>query len=176
MTNLDSIFKSRDYFVSNGSSSQGYSFSSSHIWMWELDYKESWTHKNWWFWTVVLEESLENPLECKKTQPVHSKENQSWVFIGRTDVEAQTPIFWPPAAKSWLIWKDPDVGQDWRQEEKGTTEDEIVRWHTNSMDMSLGKLQELVMDRKAWHTAVMWSQSQTQLSDWTELSKEHTGW
>ena len=111
MTSLDSIFKSRDYFVNNSSSSQSYSFSSSHIWMWELDYKESWAHMNWWFWTVVLEKSLENPLECKKTQPVHSKENQSWVFTGRTDVEAETLILWPPDAKSWLIWKDPDVGK-----------------------------------------------------------------
>ena len=97
--------------------------------MWELDYKESWALKNWCFWTVVLEKTVENPLDCKEIQPVHSKGDQSWVSIGRTDVGAETPIFWPPHAKSWLIWKDPDAGKDWGQEEKGTTEDEIAGWH-----------------------------------------------
>ena len=97
--------------------------------MWELDYKESWAQKNWCFWTVVSEKSLESPLDCKEIQPVHPKGDQSWVFIGRTDVGAKTPIFWPPDAKSWLIGKDPDVGEDWRQDEKGTTEDEMVGWH-----------------------------------------------
>ena len=97
--------------------------------MWELDYKESWVPKNWCFWTVVLEETLESPLDCKEIQPVHSKGDQSWVFIGRTDVEAETPMLWTPDAKSWLIWKDPDIGKDWEQEEKGTTEDEMVEWH-----------------------------------------------
>jgi len=109
--------------------SQGYGFPSSHIWMWELDYKESWAQKSWCFWTVVLEKALEIPLDCKEIQPVHPKGDQSWVFIGRTDVEAETPIFWLPDAKSWLIWKDPDAGKDWRQEEKGMTEDEMVGWH-----------------------------------------------
>ena len=97
--------------------------------MWKLDYKESWAQKNWCFWTVVLEKTLESPLDCKKIQTVHPKGDQSWVFIGRTDAEAETPIFWPPHAKHWLIWKDPDVGKDWRQEEKGMTEDEMVGWH-----------------------------------------------
>ena len=97
--------------------------------MWELDYKESWTPKNWRFWTVVLEKTLESPLDCKEIQPVHLKGDQSWVFIGRTNVEAETPILWPPDAKSWLIWKDPDAGKDWGQEEKGMTEDEMVGWH-----------------------------------------------
>ena len=97
--------------------------------MWELNYKESWAPKNWCFWAVVLEKTLESPLGCKEIQPVHSKGNQSWVFIGRTDVEAETPIFWPRDAKSWLIWKDPDAGKDWGQEEKGTTEDKMVGWH-----------------------------------------------
>ena len=97
--------------------------------MWELDYRESWAPKNWYFWTVVLEKTLESPLDCKEIQLVHAKEDQSWVFIGRTDVEAETPILWPTDAKSWLIWKDPDAGKDWRQEEKGTTEDEMVGWH-----------------------------------------------
>ena len=104
-------------------------FSSSHIWMWELDYKESWVPKNWCFWTVVLEKTLESPLDCKEIQPVHPKEDSSWVFIGRTDVEAETPIFWSPDAKSWFIWKDPDSGKDLRQEGKGMTEDEMFGWH-----------------------------------------------
>ena len=123
------IKKQRHYFDNKGPSSQGYGLSSSHVWMWELDYKESWAQKNWYFWTVVLEKTLESPLDCKEIQLVHPKGHQSWVFIGRTDVEAETPILWPHYAKSWLIWKDPDVRKDWRQEEKGTTEDEMVRWH-----------------------------------------------
>ena len=106
-----------------------YGFSSSHVWMWELDYKENWAPKNWCFWTVVLEKTLKTPLDCKETQPDHPKGNQSWIFIGRTDVEAETPILWPPHAKSWLIRKDPDAGKDWGQEEKGMTEDKIVGWH-----------------------------------------------
>ena len=131
VTNLDSILKSRDihYFANKCLSSQGYGFSTSHVWMWELDHKESWVLKNWCFWTVVLEKTLESPLDCKEIQPVHPKGDQSWVFIGRTDVEAETPILWPPDAKNWLMWKDPDVGKDRRQEEKGTTKDEMVGWH-----------------------------------------------
>ena len=97
--------------------------------MWELDYKESWVLNNWCFWTVVLEKTLESPLDCKEIQPIHPKGDKSWLFIGRTDVEAETPILWPPDVKSWLIWKDPDAGKNWRQEEKGTTEDEMVRSH-----------------------------------------------
>ena len=99
--------------------------------MWELDYKESWAPKNWCFcwWTVVLEKTLKGPLDCKEIQPVHPKGNQSWMFIGGTDAEAETPILWPPDGKNWLIWKDPDAGKDWRQEEKGMTEDEMVGWH-----------------------------------------------
>ena len=97
--------------------------------MWELDYKESWALNNWWFQTVVLEKTLESPLDYKEIQPVHPKGNQAWIFIGRTDAEAETPILWPPDVKNWFIWKDPDAGKDWRWEEKGTTEDEMVRWH-----------------------------------------------
>ena len=115
------IKKQRHYFANKGPSSQGYGFSSSRVWMWELDYKESWAPKNWCFWTVVLEKTLESPLDCKEIQPVHPKGNQSWIFIGRTDAEAETPILWTPHAKSWLIWKDPDAGKDWGQEEKGMT-------------------------------------------------------
>ena len=97
--------------------------------MWELDHKEGWAPKNWCFWTVVLEKTLESPLDCKEIQLVHPKGDQSWVFIGRSDDEAETPIIWPPDAKNWLIRKDPDAGKDWRQEEKGMTEDEMVGWH-----------------------------------------------
>ena len=129
MINLDSILKSRHYFANKGTSSQSYGFSSSHVWMWELDYKEGWAPKNWCFWTVVLEKTLENPLVCKEIQPLHSKGDQSWVFTGRTDSEAEIPILWPPHAKSWLIGKDSDAGRDWGQEEKGTTEDEVAGWH-----------------------------------------------
>ena len=129
MTNLDSIFKSRDYFADKNPSSQSYDFSSSHVWMWELDYKESWALKNWCFWTVVLEKTLESPLDCKEIKPVNPKGNQSWIFTGRTDAEAESPILWPPDAKSWLLGKDPDAGKDWRWEEKGMTEDEMVGWH-----------------------------------------------
>ena len=123
------IKKQRHYFVNKCLSSQGYGFSSSHVWMWELDYKEGWALKNWCFWTVVLKKTLQSPLDCKEIQPVCPKGDQSWVFIGKTDVEAETPVLWPSDAKSWLIWKDPDAGKDWRQEEKGTTEDEMVGWH-----------------------------------------------
>ena len=123
------IKKQRHYFVNQGPSNQGYGFPNSHVWMWELDYKESWAPKNWCFWTVVLEKTLESPLDCKETKPVHPKGNQSWMFIGRTDVEAETPILWPPDVKSWLTGKDPDAGKDWRQEEKGMAEDEMVGWH-----------------------------------------------
>ena len=123
------IKKQRHYFTNKGLSSQGYGFSCGHVWMWELDYKESWVRKNWCFWTLVLEKTLESPLEYQELQPVHPKGDQSWVFIEGTDVEAETLTLWPPDAESWLIGKDPDAGKDWGQEEKGTTEDEMVGWH-----------------------------------------------
>ena len=130
MKKLDSILKKqRHYFANKSPSSQSYSFFSSHAWMWELDYKESWVPKNWCFWTLVMEKTLESPLDCKEIQPVHSEGDQPWGFFGRTDAEAETPILWPPHVKSWLIWKDPDAGKDWQREEKGTTEDEMVGWH-----------------------------------------------
>ena len=123
------IKKQRHYFANKCPSSQGYGFSSSHVMMWELDYKESWAQNNWCFWTVVLEKTLESPLDCKEIQLVHPKGDQSWMFIGRTGIEAETPILWPPDVKSWLIGKDPYAGKDWGQGEKGTTEDEMVGWH-----------------------------------------------
>ena len=123
------IKKQRHYFSDKGPSSQSSGFSSSHVWMWELDYKESWAPNTWCFLTVVLEKTLESFLDCKEIKPVSLKGNQSWIFIGRSDVEAETPILWPPDEKNWLIGKDPDSGKDWKQEEKGTTEDEMVGWH-----------------------------------------------
>ena len=119
----------KHYFAKKGPSSQSYGFSSSHVWMWGLNHKESWESKNWRFWTVVLEKTLESLLDCKEIQIVNPKENQSWIFIERTDAEAEAPILWPPVVKTWFIRKDPDAGQDWRQEEKETTEDEMVGWH-----------------------------------------------
>ena len=126
---LDFYCLFRSYFANKGLSSQSYGFSSSHVWMWELDYKESWASKNWCFWTVVLNNTLENPLDSKEIQAVHPLGNQSWIFIGRTDVEAETPILWPSEAKNWLIWKDHDAGKVWKQEEKGMTEGEMAGWH-----------------------------------------------
>jgi len=127
-TNLDSILKSRDItFLDKGPFSQSYVFCSSYVWMWELDHKESWALKNWCFWTVVLEKTLESPLECKEIKPVNPKGNQSWIFIGKTDAEA--PILWLPDVKNWLLWKDLDAGKVWRQVDKGMTEDEMVGWH-----------------------------------------------
>ena len=115
-------------FVDKGPSSQRYGFSSSHVWMWELDHKESWVPKNWCFWTVVLEKTLQSPLDCKEIKTVNPKGNKSWIFIGITDAEAETPILWPSDLKKWLTGKDPDAGKDWMQE-KGKTEDEMVEWH-----------------------------------------------
>ena len=130
MTNLESILKSRDIILlTKVHLVKAVVFSSSHVGMWELVYEESWAMKNLCFWTVVLEKTLESPLDCKKIQPVHPKGDQPWVFIGRTDAEAETPILWPPNVKNWLIWKDLDAGKDWRQEEKGMAEDEMVGWY-----------------------------------------------
>ena len=142
-------------------------FSSSQVWMWELDHKEDWAPKNWCFWTVVLENTLESPLDGQEIQPVNPKGNQSWIFNGRTDAETEAPILWPPDGKSQLIGKNPDAGKDWRQEEKGTAEDEMIEWH-HWLNGHLSNLWEIVKDTEAWCAAVHGvTESWTRLSDWT---------
>ena len=168
--------KQRHYFANKGPSSQGYGFSSGHVWMWELDCEESWAQKNWCFWTMVLE-TLKNPLDGKEIQPVHPKGNQSWIFIGRTDAEVETPVLWPPHGKNWLLGKDPHAGKDRKQEEKGMTEDDwIIWWHHWLDGHEFEQAPELVTDREAWHASVHGvTKSQIWLSHWTELNWINAG-
>ena len=172
MTNLNSILKRRDISLpTKVHLSQTCGFSSSHVWMWELDHKEVWAPKNWCFWNAVLEKTLESPLDSKEIKPVNLRGNQLWIFIGRTDAEAEALIMWPPDVKSWLIGKDPDAGKDWRQKEKGMTEDEMVVWHHWHNGDGFGWTPGLVIDREAWRAAVHGvAKSRTRLSDWTELN------
>ena len=162
------VLKSRHHFANKGLSSQSYSFSSCHVWMWKLDHKQGWVPKNWCFWIVVLEKTLESPLDCKKIKPINPQGNQLWMFIGRTDAETEAPILWPLDAKSWLTGKDPDAGKNWGQEEKGQQRMKWLGGISDWMDMSLSKLQEIVKDRETWCVAVYGvAKSQTLLSDWT---------
>ena len=171
MTNLDRILKSRDYFTNKGPSSQGYGFSSSHVWMWALDHKEGWAPKNWCFWSVVLEKTLENLLDCREIKLVNPKGNQS--FIGGTgaEAEAQAPILGPPDMKSWLIRKDPDAGKDWRQEEKGMTEDEIVGWHYR---LDGHEFEQAPGDDEGWGSLVCcspWGRKESDMTEWLNNNK-----
>ena len=160
--------KQRHHFADKGPYSQGHDFSSSHVWMWELDHKESWELKNWHFWTVVLEKTLESPLDCKETQPVHPKGNHSWIFIGRTDAKAEAPILWPSDAKNWLSGKDPDAGKNWGQEKKRTTEDGMVGWYRW---LNGHELEQTQGNSGGLCTAVHGvAKSQTWLADWTTIT------
>ena len=166
------IKNQRHYFATKGPSSQGYGFSGGHVLMWELDCEESWAPKSWCFWTVVLEKTLESPLDCKEIQPVHPKGDKSWVFTGRTDAKAETPILWPPHAMSWLIGKDPDAGRDWGQEEKGTTEDEMAGWrhwldgHEFEWTLGVGDGQGSLAYCDSWGCK---ESDTTEWLNWTEL-------
>ena len=167
------IKNQRHCFANIGPYSEGYGFSSSHVWMWELDYIESWESKNWCFWIVVLEKTPESPLDFKEIQAVHPKGDQSWVFIGRTDAEAETPILCPPDVKNWLIWKDLDTGKDWRQEENGMTEDEMVGWHHRLNEHEFGQILGVGDGQEGLACCSPWDckgSDTTEWLNWTELN------
>ena len=168
------IKKQRYLFADQSPYSQNCSFSRSHIRMWELDHKEGWAPKNWCFWTVVLEKTLESPLDCKEIQPVNSKGNQPWIFIGRTDAEAEAPKLWPPDVKGWLIGKDPDAGKDWRQEEKGMTEDEMVGWHHH---LNVHKFEQTLEDSEGQGSLACcgpWGRKELDMTNW--LKNNSSAW
>ena len=163
------IKKQRHYFTNTCPSSQSYGFSNSHVWMWELDHKESPAPNNWCFWTVVLEETLESPLDHKEIQPVCPKGDQSWIFIARTDVEAETQILWPPDVKNWLMGKDPDAGKDWRRE-KGTTEDEMVGWHHRHDGHEFVWTPGVGDGQEGLACCSLWGHKESDMTEWTELN------
>ena len=170
------IKKQRHYFVNKSPSSQGYGFSSGPVWMWELDYKESWALKNWCFLTLVLKKTLESPLDCKEIQPVHCKGNKSWIFIGRTDAEAEAPKLWPPDAKNWLIGKDPETANDWKWEEKGTMEDEMVGWHHQLNGHEFESTPGVGNGQGGLACCSPWGRKESELTEqlnWTELNWMH---
>ena len=173
------IKKQRHYFANKGLSSQSFGFSSDHVWRWELDYKESWAPKNWCFWTVLLK-TLESPLDCKEIQPVHPKGDQSWIFTGRTDAEAETPILWPPDVKNWLIWNWlPDAGKDWGQEEKGMTEDEMVGWHHWLNGQEFEQAPGVVDGQGGLEYGSPWGHKESDTTEplnWTELGLLYAPW
>ena len=165
--------KQRHHFANKGLSSQSYGFSSSCVWMWDLDKKESWALKNWCFWIVVLEKTLKSPLDSKEIKPVSPKGNQPVILIGRTDVEAETPILWPPDVKSWLIWKDPDAGKDWGQEKKGMTEDEMVGWHHQLDGHQFEQVPGVGDGQESLVCCNPWCHKQSDMTErltWTELN------
>ena len=170
MTNIESILKNRDITLpTKVHLVKAMVFSSSHVWMWELDYKEGWVQKNWCFWIVVLEKTLESPLDCKEIQPVHPKGDQFWVFTGRTDVEAETSILWLPDEKSWIICKDPDAGKDWGREENRTREDEMAGWHY-WLDEHESEWTPAVGDGQGGlECCNSWGRKESDTTDWTEL-------
>ena len=168
MTNLDSIFKSRDITLPTKVRLVKAMVFPVVMYGCELDCEEGWAPKKWCFWTVVLEKTLESPLDCKETQPVHCEGDQPWDFFGGNDAKAETPVLWPPHTKNWLLGKNSDAGRDWGQEEQGTTEGEMAGWHHWLDGCDLGELRELLMEREAWHAAIHGvAKSRTQLSDWT---------
>ena len=168
MTNQDSILKSRHYFADKGRPIKAMAFPAVNVLMWVLDHKESWAPKNWCIQTMVLDKTLESPLDCKEIKPVNPKGDQSWMFFGGTDAEVEAPILWPPDGKNWLTGKDPHAGKDRRWEEKGMTEDKMVGWHHRLKDMCLNKLREMVKDKEVWCAFLHGvEKSRTPLTDWT---------
>ena len=154
------------YFANKGSSSQGYGFSCGHVWMWELDCEEGWVPKNWCFWPVVLEKTLESPLDCEEIQPVHSEGDQPWDFFGRNDAKAETPVLWPPPEKTWLTGKDSDAGRDWGQEEKGTTEDEMAGWHHRIDEHGFGWTPEVGDGQGGLACYGSWGRRESDTTEW----------